>query len=65
MDTIIQFAALLLVAAITLFLGMALDWLLLRGMFRLMQPAGASRKSVAVPIERGAQLVASAYSQTR
>jgi hypothetical protein len=64
MDTLIQFVALLITAIATLFLGLALDWLLLRGMFRLMEPATADRR-LAAPIERGARLAARAYSQSR
>jgi len=64
MDTMIQFAALLMTALITLFLGVALDWLLLRGMFRLMQPATANHRIPVAPIERGTRLAARAYGQT-
>ena len=65
MDTFIQFVALIITALITLFLGLALDWLLLRGMFRLMQPATANRPISRAPIERGTHPAARAYGNTR
>ncbi len=65
MDTFIQFAALVITALITLFLGLALDWLLLRGMFRLMRPATANRRILRAPIERGTRLAAQAYGNSR
>jgi hypothetical protein len=64
MDSIIQLTALVITALITLFLGLALDWLLLRGMFRLMQPATANRRTPSAPIERGTRLPARAYGNT-
>jgi hypothetical protein len=64
MDTMIQFAALVMTALITLFLGTALDWVLLRGMFRLMQPATAGRRIPVAPIERGTRLAVRGYGQS-
>jgi hypothetical protein len=65
METMIQLTALILTAIITLFLGLALDWLLLRGMFLLMQPATANRRAPVAPIERGTRLTARAYGRSR
>jgi hypothetical protein len=64
MDTMIQLAALVITALITLFLGLALDWVLLRGMFLLMQPATADRRLPVTRIEHGTQLAARAYGKT-
>ncbi len=65
MDTMIQLAALVITALITLFLGLALDWVLLRGMFLLMQPATANRRNPVARIEQGTRLAARAYGRTR
>jgi hypothetical protein len=65
MDTMIGFAALVITSLVALFAALALDWLLLRGMFLLMQPATANRRISAPAIERGTQLVARAYGHTR
>jgi hypothetical protein len=65
MDTMIQFAALVITALITLFLGLALDWVLLRAMFLLMQPATANRRVPVAHIERGTRLAARAYGHVR
>ena len=65
MDTMIGFAALVITSLVALFAALALDWLLLRGMFLLMQPATANRRIPAPAIEHGTQLVARAYGHTR
>ena len=65
MDTMIGFAALVITSLVALFAALAFNWLLLRGMFLLMQPATATRHIPASTIERGTQLVARAYSHTR
>ncbi len=65
MDTMIGFAALLITSLVALFSALALDWLLLRGMFLLMQPATANRRVSVVAIERGTQLAAQAYGRQR
>jgi hypothetical protein len=62
MDTILGFAAVLIITILALFAALGLDWLLLRGAFLLMQPATARR--VAPPaIEHGVRLVAQAYAR--
>ncbi len=43
MDAIIYFTGILLVTVATGALAVALDWLMLRAMFRLVRPAGAGR----------------------
>jgi hypothetical protein len=65
MDTLLGFAALVITSLVALFTALALDWLLLRGMFLLMQPATANRRISPPAIERGTQLVARAYGHTR
>ena len=61
MDTMIAFAALLITSLVALFAALALDWILLRGMFFLMQPATANRRAATVALEHGTQLAARAY----
>ena len=62
MDTILGFAAVLIVTILALCAALGLDWLLLRGAFLLMQPATA--RQVARPaIEHGARLAAQAYGR--
>lgn len=65
MDTMITFTALLITSLVALFAALALDWLLLRGMFLLMQPATANRRIPAAAIEQGTQLAARAYRRDR
>lgn len=65
MDTMIQFVALTITSLVALFAALALDWLLLRGMFMLMQPATADRRISVAGIEHGTQLAARAYSQVK
>lgn len=65
MDTVITFTALILTSLVALFAALALDWLLLRGMFLLMQPATANRRIPAATIEHGTQLAARAYGRAR
>jgi hypothetical protein len=65
METMVQFVALILTTLIALFAALALDWLLLRGMFLLMQPATADRRAHSAGLERGAQLAARAYRESR
>jgi hypothetical protein len=55
MDTLLSFVALLITSLIALFAALALDWLLLRGMFLLMQPATADRRVPVAKLERGWQ----------
>lgn len=43
MDTMMGFVALIITSLVALFAALALDWILLRGMFLLMQPWNAAR----------------------
>lgn len=65
MDTFIGFAAVLMTTIVALFSALALQALLLRGVFALMEPATASRRIAPPSIARGAQLVARAYAKGR
>ena len=62
MDTMMGFVALIITSLVALFAALALDWILLRGMFLLMQPATAGRRSPNAALERGTQLAAHALS---
>jgi hypothetical protein len=65
MDTFIGFAAVVMTTIVALFSALALQALLLRGVFALMQPATASRRIVPSTVARGTQLVARAYAKIR
>ncbi len=65
MDTMIGFAVLIVTSLVALFSALALDWLLLRGMFLLMRPATAERRVAVVAIEHGTQLATRAYGRTK
>ncbi len=65
MDTLISFTALIITSLIALFAALALDWLLLRGMFLIMKPATADRRNAPVRLERGSQLAAQAFARTK
>jgi hypothetical protein len=65
METFIGFAAIAMTTIVALFAALALQALLLRGVFALMQPATAGRRVPAPPIERGTQLVAHVYAKAK
>jgi hypothetical protein len=65
MDTFIGFAAIIMVTIIALFSALALQAVLLRVTFALMQPAIASRRVVPAPIECGTRMAARAYVRAR
>jgi hypothetical protein len=58
MDTFFGFAAVVMTTIIALFSALALQALLLRGVFALMEPATASRRIAPPSIARGTRLVA-------
>lgn len=64
METMFGFAALVIVTILGLFAALALQGLLLRVAFALMQPATADRRVLRPAIERGTQLAARAYART-
>jgi hypothetical protein len=61
METFLGFAAVALTTIVALFAALALQALLLHGVFALMQPATAARR-IPAPIERGTALVARVYA---
>jgi hypothetical protein len=65
MIAMLHFAALVVVTIIASAAAFAFDWMLLRGMFVLMQPATARRASSSTNLARGAVQVARAYAQHR
>ena len=65
MDTFIGFAAVVMTTIVALFSALALQALLLRGVFALMEPATASRRVVPPSVARGTQLAARAYAKGR
>ena len=65
METFIGFAAVVLTTILALFTALALQALLLRATFALMQPATAARRIIPPSMERGTQLVARAFAKGR
>lgn len=65
MDTFIGFAAIVMTTIVALFSALALQALLLRGVFALMEPATANRRIAPPPIAPGTRLVGRAYAQGR
>jgi hypothetical protein len=65
METFVQFAAILMVTIVALFSALALQALLLRGVFALMQPATAPRRLVSPSIEHGVAMAARAFAKAR
>lgn len=65
MDAMMGFVALAIVTILALFAATALQALLLRAAFALMQPATADRRAPRPPIERGSQLLTRAYTGAR
>jgi len=65
MDTFIGFAAIVMTTIVALFSALALQALLLRAAFALMQPATAARHTTSPSIERGTQLAARAFAKAR
>jgi len=65
MDTILGSVIITTATILALFAALGLDWLLLRGVFLLMQPATADRRAAQPAIEHGTRLAAQAYAQRR
>lgn len=65
MDTMLGFVGLVITSLVALFAALALQTLLLRAAFALMQPATASRRVPQPAVEHGTQLVARAFSTAR
>ncbi len=64
METMFGFAAVGMVTLVSLFVALALQGLLMKLAFQLMQPATAARRVVVkAPIERGVRMVAQVYAK--
>lgn len=65
MDTMLGFAGLVITTVVALFAALALEALLLRATFALMQPATADRRPRKLQLAEGTTLVAQAYEKAR
>jgi hypothetical protein len=65
METFIRIATVVMTTIVALFSALALQALLLRGVFALMRPATAARRIVPPFLARGTQLAARAYVRAR
>ena len=65
MDTMLGFAGLVITTVVALFAALALEALLLRATFALMQPATADRRPSKSQLAEGTTLVAQAYEKAR
>ena len=63
METMFGFAAVVLATLVSLFAALALQGLLMKLAFQLMQPATADRRVLVAPIERGTRRVAQVYAR--
>jgi hypothetical protein len=63
METLFGIAALVMATILGLFGALALQALLLRATFALMQPATADRRPVGPRLQHGTQLAAQAYAR--
>jgi hypothetical protein len=63
METMLGFVGLVITTLVALFSALALQTLLLRAAFALMQPATANRRIPQPAVEHGAQLVPHAFSR--
>ena len=65
METMLTFVGLVITTLVALFAALALQTLLLRAAFALMQPATANRGIPQPAVEHGTQLVARAFRRAR
>jgi hypothetical protein len=65
MESMLGFAGLAITTVLALFAALALQIVLLRAAFALMQPATAGRREARPAIEHGTQLTARAFSKAR
>ncbi|HEX8984108.1 MAG TPA: hypothetical protein VF767_01700 [Bryobacteraceae bacterium] len=63
METMLAFTAIAVATLVALFAALALESLLLRAAFALMQPATAGRRAAQQALEQGVRLGARAYGQ--
>jgi hypothetical protein len=65
METLIGFGAVVIATLVALFGALALQALLLRGIFALMAPATADRRAASSSIEHGTRMAARAFAKAR
>ena len=65
MDTFFGFAAVVMTTIVALFSALALQALLLRGVFALLRPATADRRPARPSLAHGTQLAARAFARAR
>lgn len=65
MSILIHFATLALITIFAAATALALDWMLLRAMFLLMQPATARRAVAPANLVRGTARITQAYASHR
>lgn len=65
MDTFIAFAAIVMTTIVALFSALALQAVLLRATFAIMQPAGAQRRIAPPSVEHGTRMAARAFAKAR
>lgn len=63
MDTMLEFAGLVITTLMALFAALALEAALLRATIALMKPAAADRREAKPQLAQGARLVAEAYTK--
>lgn len=61
MEALLGFVGVAAITALTMFIALALESALLRGMLRLMQPAAADRRPVRLQVAHGTRLAARAF----
>jgi hypothetical protein len=65
MDSMLGFASLVIATILALFAALALDWLLLKAAFVLMQPATTDRSTSRPALESGVRMAARAFGRGR
>jgi hypothetical protein len=65
MIAMLHFATLLITTVFAVIAAVAIDWMLLRAMFVLMQPATARRRVLPAPLARGTSQLARAFAAQR
>lgn len=65
MDSMLGFASLVIATILALFAALALDWLLLKAAFVLMQPATANRSTSRPALESGVRMATRAFGRGR
>jgi hypothetical protein len=63
METMLGFAMVVTTTLVSLFVALALQAVLMKLAFQLMQPATADRQVMKAPVERGTQMLARVYAK--